>query len=292
MGGMYVIASNADLGMAYSQILQEYEKRNMKTGSLRKIIYRNKWNIVITDEQQTGMAFNFTADHAVYGPVDDMEQFINLQPYIGRRMNDFIEHLLSKSDIQMRSLCLAALNALSRPLIGDTTQTGTFAVALIPESLDFILADDVVTVVGYGGPVARIIGKCRELHVMDIRPKHRLYNLTVGETIEYGPEGIIFHPAKENENILAGSDIVLLTGSTLVNGTYQELISYSRKARVIGMFGPSAGMIPAFLLNRGINYISSSKVSAGPQLEYCLSNAFDLTSTFKECMRPYLVCNF
>lgn len=285
-----MIKSNDDLHKAYLMIQKRFRSSNKKASNLKKIGFRNKWNYVITEENQVGFAFNFTADHAVYGQVDDMEQFIQLQPFVGKSLFEFVEYLLSKQGIQMRSVCLASLNALSQSLIDDN-QNNCNSVPQT-ESFDFVQPEDVVTVIGYSGIINKIYGRCKELHICDMRPKYLLNTLTIGERIEYGPEKINFHPAAENEEILAKSDVVLMTGCTLVNGTFQELINFSQKARVIGMYGLSAGMIPDYLMNCGINYISSSRVLRSSKLEYQLANSFDLSESFKLYTKPYTVRKF
>lgn len=278
---------NADLENAYQHIRKEYTDLKKDMGCLRKIGFRSMWNYVVTGDNQTGVAFNFTGDHAVYGPVDDMGQFTALQPYIGRGLPDFVEYLLSRREIQMWSVCLAALNALSQPLIeqylarripmsGPAARKGCF---------DFIAPDDVVTVVGYGGVINNVYGRCRECHVCDMRPRHRLQTLTVGERIAYGPEGIYFHAAADCGRVLAASDVVMITGCTLVNGTLRGLIRQSKRARVIGVFGPSAGIAPDYLVDCGVNYISSSKTGGAESAEH-MANA---PGSCKSCMEPYVI---
>lgn len=286
-----MIESNTDLINAYLQIQNKYKAAKKSIGKLKKIGFRNKWNYVITEDDQVGLAFNFTGEHAVYGPIDDMEPFIRLQPYVGKTLTELVEHLLSKPDIQMRSICLAVLNALSQPLIDDYLHENSFTL-WETENLDFIKPEDVVTIIGYGGIAARIYGKCKELHISDMRPRYMLNTLAIGERVEYGPEKIIFHPAADNEQILAESDIVMITGCTLVNGTFPELVKFSKKARVIGAYGPSAGIIPDFLLGCGFNYISSSRMISGSQLEYQLANSLDLAECFKSCMKSYIIRRF
>lgn len=281
-----MITTNEDLKNAFHQICEKYEKENKSIGKLKKIGFRNKWNYVITEDNLFGMAFNFSADHAVYGQVDNMEQFIKLKPFIGKNIADFVEYLLSEYDIQMRSICLAVLNALSGPLIEGNSDTVAFN-----ESYDFIKPEDVVTIIGYGGVVGKIYGKCKELHISDMRPSYLLNTLTIGEDIVYGPEKITFHSETENEKVLAKSDIVIMSGCTLVNGTFKEIIDYSKKARVIGMYGPSAGIIPEFLFENGINYISSSRIKGNTELEYQFANSLDMSYSTKSCMIPYAISN-
>ncbi|SPF31891.1 Molybdopterin biosynthesis enzyme (fragment) [Candidatus Desulfosporosinus infrequens] len=173
-----MIISNTDLQRAYAMIREMYRDKGIISGTLRKIGFRNKWNYVLAEQDQSGLAFNFTGDHAVYGEVDDLEQFINLQSYIGRNLFEFVEHLLLKRELQMRSLCVAALNALSNPLTSSSSLKERGIPVSEEESYDFIKSEDIVTVIGYGGIVNQMYGRCKELHVNDMRPKHALLTLS------------------------------------------------------------------------------------------------------------------
>jgi uncharacterized protein (DUF4213/DUF364 family) len=147
---------------------------------------------------------------------------------------------------------------LSQPLLSSEYLERDYL--LIPEDMGFLRKEDVVTVVGYGGIVKNIVGKCRELHVLDMRPLVSLQTLSIGETVTRGPAGITFHTAEARESVIPASDVLLLTGCTLVNGTFHELRNLAEKARVVGMFGPSAQLSPAYLTSRNVNYISSCRV--------------------------------
>lgn len=287
-----MITSNADLQRAYVMIREMYHDKGIDPGKLRKIGFGNKWNYVLAEKDQSGLAFNFTADHAVYGEVDDPEQFIVLQPFIGKPLFEFIEYLLLKQGLQMRSLCLAALNALSYPLTSLSSLKERGIPVSSDERYDFIEREDIVTVIGYGGIVNQIYGRCKELHVSDMRPKHTLVTLVVGEKIEYSPEKIVFHSAEDNAEILSKSDVVMISGCTIVNRTYQEIISSAKKARIIGMFGPSAQIVTDFLFSHGINYVASSRISNHSCQEYQLRNAMDFGGAIKSNMEAYYVYNF
>jgi uncharacterized protein (DUF4213/DUF364 family) len=280
---------NSDFIAAYCKIKDIYEKTNTSSGVLEKIGFCNKWNSVFATGGQAGIAFNFTGEHAVYGPVSDFKPFISLQRYIGKSLFEFTEYLLSLSGIQMRSICLAALNALSQP-INSPEQLKNRGICLRDsDDFNFVRHDDIVTVVGYGGIERKFQGRCKEIHVLDMRHKSNLQTLTVGETIEYGPSGVFFHSAEENREILPKSDIVIMSGCTLVNGTFKELIEYSQKARIIGMFGPSGQIIPDFLLNCGINYILSCRIIQPNGLYSRIMDVFYPGNVFREYTKPYAV---
>ncbi|HZK57840.1 MAG TPA: DUF364 domain-containing protein [Clostridia bacterium] len=276
---------------AYDYIKNTYETEAMVPGNLEKIIFSSKWSGVFAERDQIGMAFNFTGDHSVYGPVGDISSIENLKQFVGKSLYSLVEYILPlDTDIHIRSICLSALNALSRPLI----LRGYSKVNAIAEfngsgELDFILPEDMVVIIGYGGLINRTCEKCRELHIMDMRPAYMLASMCIGRDITYGNKKFFIHPDEENEEILSKADVVLMTGSTLVNGTFLDLIKYSKKARVIGMYGPSAQLFPDILIECGINYITSNVITSPDTLELILMDNFSTKDMFNQCINRYTV---
>ncbi len=134
------------------------------------------------------------------------------------------------------------------------------------EVLENVMApDDVVSLIGYGGMVENVIGRCREVHVADMRPPELLLTTIIGDRIEYAPSPVTFHGPDEDEAILGRSDVAILTASSLVNGTIDDLLRYSSKARVTGLYGPSASVIPDVLFESGVDFVMSHRV-ADPEL--------------------------
>jgi len=59
------------------------------------------------------------------------------------------------------------------------------------------------------------------------------------------------------EELLPKADIVIITGSSIANKTIEHVLKLSQGAREIGVVGPSAGLIPDPLFNRGVTIIGS-----------------------------------
>ena len=276
---------------AYNDIKNIYEAESMVPGNVEKIIFSSKWSGVFAEKNQAGMAFNFMGDHSVYGPVKDITLIEGLKQFVGKNLCSLIEYLLPlDEDIHMRSVCLAALNAFSRPLIlkGYSKFNSTVEFDNSNE-LDFVLPEDIVVIVGYGGLIKNTYNRCKELHIMDMRPAYMLAPMCISKDISYGNKRIFIHPAEENEEILSKADVVLMTGSTLVNGTFLDLIEYSKKAKVIGMYGPSAQLFPDVLLESGIDYITSNVIERPDILELILMDNFSTKDMFNECISRYTV---
>lgn len=280
---------NDDLRQAYYYIKNIYEEENISIQYLDKITVCDKWNCVFTKSGNVGMAFNFTGEHAVHNDVFEINEFIKLKSYVNKNLFDFVEGLLSLKGLQMRSVSLATLNALSQSISTPKHFRKREISFLDPQDFSFIKPSDIVTLIGYGGVIDRIYGKCKEFHVLDMRPTHLLRSLSIGENIEYGPTGINFHPANENKEILSKSDVVIMSGCTIVNGTFKELIKYSTKARIIGMFGPSAQITPRFLFENGLNYVVTSKVINTKGLYSSIMNPFCSKDSLHSNMESYAV---
>lgn len=257
---------------AYRQIVELYKQEGLEPGRLLKLGYFPKWTVVLGEKGQVGRAFHFDGEHAVYGPVQNTKFLLPLQRFVGKNLFALAESLLGERDIQLRAICLAALNALAQPLNQGKSLKKRGFEPVGADNLDFICPEERVVFIGYGAYLKEALERCPVIHVSDMRPLSGLQSVSVGRRIEYGPPGIRFHSAAENRELLAEADIVMISGSTLVNGTYEDLISYAGKARVIGMFGPSAQLIPEFLRDRGINYLTTSGIAEAVKFYGHLSN--------------------
>jgi len=107
-----------------------------------------------------------------------------------------------------------------------------------------ITRDDKVVMVGYFAPVItqiRPIG-C-ELKVVELNP-HR------GETIS----------ADEGRAVLADASVAILTGTSVVNGTCDDLLSSLRSPRAAVLLGPSSPFCPEAFSGTGLTHIAGSRV--------------------------------
>jgi len=146
---------------------------------------------------------------------------------------------------------------------------------------ELVRSTDVVTVVGYGGLVRSLVGICKEIHVTEMRPRETFTTTVVGQTVDHGPKVLSIHDERENEFVLGRSDVVIITGSSLVNGTYAELLAYSRRARSIGLYGPSACIIPDVLFEQGVGFVLSHRIRDPERFRYDMVNDIDMETALK-----------
>lgn len=263
------------LDNAYEKICQLYRDEGLMPGALEGITFSGKWITVFGALDQNGMAFNFTGEHSVYGQIDPAP-LVELQGFVKKPLTDLAAYLSKKEDILHRSVYLAVLNALSAPLNRRERLISRGFTFVNQDQFEFAREDDFVTVIGAGGVLGNLRKQCDAVHVLDMRPKTALENLFVGEEICRGPGKLCFHDPQESEALLSQSDIVFMTGCTLVNQTIFDLLPMITKARVIGVFGPSAMLAADYLSKLGVNYIQTVRIEDSEGMKDWMLNGFGM----------------
>jgi uncharacterized protein (DUF4213/DUF364 family) len=276
---------------AFRLIRSRYAELQLQAGRLENVGFSGLWTIVRGTREQSGLAFAFNREHAVYGAVD-IQPLLSLRTFVGKSMFDLAEHLLDEDALILNSALVATMNALTRPLVlGERLNANYGPCVYRPRGgdwLDFIRPDDMVTMVGFG-PVGDILRHVKSCCVCDLRPESALRTISVGKRTEYGPKGVRLCGASETKDVLGSSSVVLITGCTLVNGTLEDLIAWSAGARVVGLYGWSAGILPEFLSGLGINYISANQILRVPEFYRAavdgLKSDWMADNSFSYCMK-------
>ncbi len=71
-----------------------------------------------------------------------------------------------------------------------------------------------------------------------------------------------FRPADEARLVLPSADVVLITGTTLLNDTLENLLALCRPQARVVMVGPTVGLLPDALLRRGVDVLGGVRVTA------------------------------
>lgn len=246
-----------------SVVLPMLEQMGLRPEPLARLALTPMWAAVLGEKEQSGMAFRFGREHSVYGAPAPAEPFLEeMRPWLGCPLDQVVRVLMGRDDLYSRAFCMAALNALSAPFNEKEALTRRGWQLRPPGELPFLRREDMVVVVGYGYLIDQILEVCPRVHVSDMRPETLLKSwfLESNMMVEAVPDRVVFHDASENEALLAQADVVLVTGSTLVNGTWKELLRAGKRARVKGVFGPSAGLPPEVLQTLGFQYVTTGAV--------------------------------
>jgi uncharacterized protein len=259
-----------------------YDKVQLQPGLLTRIGLKPGWTVVTGDGDECGTAFRFTGPHRVFE--GDTVSPKELSAYVGKSLMNVARTNISSPLIPLRSVAVACLSALSQPFIEEKSlRARGFKVVEDRDVLKSeIRPEDVVTLIGYGGMLQNLLGRCKELHVCDMRPPESLLTTIVSGTIEYAPSQVILHGAEDDASAIAHSDIVIITASTLVNGTLDELLRYAANARLVLLYGPSASMIPDVLLESGVDFVMSHYVSNPECFLWALLNDMNMESALRK----------
>jgi uncharacterized protein len=70
-----------------------------------------------------------------------------------------------------------------------------------------------------------------------------------------------FRPAELAAEIVPQADVVLITGSTLVNATLEDLLALARPQARVTIVGPTVGMLPDAFLARGADVLGCVRIT-------------------------------
>ena len=154
----------------------------------------------------------------------------------GRRASELAEwaRLL---DPVASTVGLATLNALTGVPPGATEAD------LLTELQ--VISNDVIGMVGYFGPlVGPLRSRGKALHVFERRPS--------------AYSGAL--PEAAAAEVLPQCHVVILSATTLLNRTLDDLLELCRNAREIALLGPSTPLLPTVFVNRGVTLLSGIHV--------------------------------
>ena len=71
-----------------------------------------------------------------------------------------------------------------------------------------------------------------------------------------------FRPAEQAVEIVPEADVLLITGTTLINDTLEDLLSLANPAARVTMVGPTVSMLPDAFLRRGADVLGTVRITA------------------------------
>jgi len=277
------------LGATLDSLKGLYGTSGLRIDTLDRVVIKPGWSIVIGSNGSHGIAMNFTGAHSVYGEVEMPARLY--QPFVGRSLFDVAEENLDSPDMRLNSLGIAALCALSQPFISPDAlrKRGYGSTEGIRHLAGLVREDDVAAVIGYGASIRPLLGRVRELNVTDMRPPATFSSLIVGKTVEHGPKGVRVYTHESNARVLAKADVVIITGSSFVNNTFSDLVGAIKKARLVGVFGPSASFVPDVLLDHGLDFVVNFWIGDPARFVFDAENDTDMQAVLKMYQRQQLV---
>lgn len=166
---------------------------------------------------------------------------------------EFVD-LLHSENLLESAVGVATVNAISE-LLMEGGRPGYRILGDDVDTLSLIQAgpEDTVSIIGAFPPVIKYMRQfTRNLYVIERNPKAE-----VDAPLE---------PEEASKSLLPRSDIVVFTGATIVNHSFENLLSLCQKAREVVLLGPTCSMIPEPLFEHGVTLIGGIKVYDGDRI--------------------------
>lgn len=184
------------------------------------------------------------------------------------------------SNVLKRALGVAIVNALSQYLWDER---GFDGYDIIPdkdaiEAIDFTQAK-AITMVGAFVPFIRQLKALEKDFIILEREPRALKE----DELKY------FRPQAERRQVLAQSELVILTGATIVNHTIDELLSFIPSSAQVVLAGPTASMIPTAFFRRGVNFLGGIRIIDAEKAIRILAEGGSGYHLFREAAQKFLL---
>ena len=202
-----------------------------------------------------GCAYNEAERWGIPEDVSFIKELLNSNAY---ELLDKLEGL--ENSVFINSLRTSITSALSYRLMNDgnglkkegyEVEAYYASTTALLEPSRFVKTLDKVAIVGFPSWAihlyAEVANEVRVTELMDLK----LLSVIDFDADEESNVKIV--PADKNKEVLSKADVVYLTGDTVVNGTINELLEFSKNARIRIIYGPSSAFYPKVLFERGVD---------------------------------------
>jgi hypothetical protein len=202
-----------------------------------------------------GCAYNEAERWGIPEDVSFIKDLLNLNVY------DVLDKLESlENSVFINSLRTSITSALSYRLMNDGNELkkegydveAYYApTTALLDPARFVKTLDKVAIVGFPSWAihlyAEVANEVRVTEFMDLK------QLSVIDFDADEESNVKIFPADKNKEVLSKADVVYLTGDTVVNGTINELLEFSKDAMTRIIYGPSSAFYPKVLFERGVD---------------------------------------
>lgn len=136
-----------------------------------------------------------------------------------------------------------------------------------------------ITLVGaFQSQLARLALSPCELRVLELKPDR------IPDRYRH-----LYVPKQDVPSVLANSNAVIITGSALVNQTFSELLAHVQPAAQVALMGPSAGLFPDLLFERGVSLIGTIRITDPNQAFRTICEGGSAYHLFTDCAEKVVI---
>lgn len=175
------------------------------------------------------------------------------------------------------------LNKYHNAVSSNFIESGRYKVVYNTDPLDLmdIHSGKTITVAGaFQSYIDKISKTNSQLHVLELN-----------EDAFFGGDKKYYVPANEYLRVLPQSDIVLITGLTLVNNTLDDLLANIKPGAQVSVLGTSIGFIPDVIFKNKVNIVGTMKITDAELLLKMASEAAAGYHVFKYCAEKICIVN-
>lgn len=193
----------------------------------------------------------------------------------GKKVEDLLQFPVKNSFIQ--TIKIAVLNALSSKLIEN------FKILSNTDPIDLM---DITS-----GKSITLVGAFQSYIDKISKTNSKLYVLELNEDALVKVDKKYFVPAHDYKRVLPISDIVLITGLTLVNNTLDDLLKVIKPETQIIVTGPSSSFIPEILFENNVKIIGSIRITKPDMMMKLVSQGAAGYHLFNYCAEKICIVN-
>ena len=213
------------------------------------------YTAVMLDDDRVGVAYTFHRD--IQGGCD---VFKGKKTLIGMKASDVVS-FLSDSDKIKTALALATVNAITNTE-DDSVTTGDVLEQIRIEPSDHV---------GMVGNFAPIVGMLRK----------KSAKLSIFEKIEFPTDHIL--PEKEIPDVLPHCQIAIISSTTIINGTLDQILESVSGCREVIMLGASTPLLPQVFKTSPVTLLSGITVKNPSEILAIVSQGGGMRA-FKDCI--------
>ncbi|MEX2722320.1 MAG: DUF364 domain-containing protein [Candidatus Freyarchaeota archaeon] len=181
--------------------------------------------------------------HVLRGDSPECETLEKAGELQGSSARDLM-YLATSRNLISAAIGIATINALSQIAFKSKPNLYPFTDTDI---LDLVVPNDKILMVGYFAPVIpKLLEKTKEITVIE---KRNIPNPMVKVATE-----------EQLEELSIDKDIAIITGSTLVNHTVDNILKHCKEMREVALVGPTASFTPQPLFGRGVTAVMGVKI--------------------------------
>lgn len=252
----------------YFVILNEITKK-VQIPSIKEIVVptvdenakKSNFAAIVLEDDTMGVFFI-----ALTQEVKKLIEKIHSKEYKGISPMDLVKNFSSK-DLYEKSLSMGCINTISQYIFKKTD----FPFDYTTDSLGLLNINetDVVGMVGFFPPLVSIIER-KENKLIIIEKREALIKKENNWVVT-------LDPVKLEE-----CNKVLITSTTVLNETIDDILKFCSNAEKISMIGPTAGFLPDPLFKRGINVVGGTRINDTQEFLYNIRNNIKWGSAAKK----------